>query len=287
MKIAVLADIHSNMDALQSVLQDAREQKADAYVVAGDIVSDGPSTREVVDCVRGLTGYIVKGNREDYMLKYRSGQFRGWEGSKQFSSLLWTYKSLSESDLAWMASLPEQTVMELGRKIALRIVHGSPFSMYELLKPDEDMSPVEHAALATPEQALVFGHNHMQWTGTVRGRLLLNPGSVGVHFNREAKAEYGMLTVDGGELSAELRRVRYDFEALERRLESSGLMQASPVWTKITFDGVKDGRNYCLAFLGEARKEMTEKGLPSGAIPNDIWDSVAERWWREKGWGNS
>lgn len=285
MKIAVLADIHSNIDALEAVLQDARKQKADAYVVAGDVVTDGPSAREAIDRARALTGHIIKGNREDYMLKYRGGQFKGWEGSKQFSSLLWTYQSLSEADLEWMAALPEQAVIELDKKHALRIVHGSPFSMYELLKPDEDMGPVERAALATPESALVFGHNHMQWTGRVHGRLLLNPGSVGVHYNREVEAEYAVLTAENGELSAQLRRVKYNFGALERRLISSGLAAASHVWTALTFEGVKTGRNYILAFLKEAEAMTAEMGLPSGPIPNDVWDTVAERWWREKDWG--
>lgn len=284
MKIAILADIHSNMDALEAVLEDARKQKADAYAVAGDIVSDGPSVRETIDCVRSLTSYIIKGNREDYMLKYRSGEFKGWEGSKQFSSLLWTYYKLSEDDLDWMAALPEQTVMQLDGKTALRIVHGSPFSMYELLKPNEDMGPLERAALATPEQALVFGHNHMQWTGTVHGRLLVNPGSVGVHFNNEVKAEYAIVTYENGTLSAELRRVRYDFTALEKRLETSGLTAASPVWSKVAFESVKAGKNYSLLFLNEASKAMADMGLPPGNIPNEIWDSVAERWWKEKGW---
>jgi predicted phosphodiesterase len=284
MKIAVLADIHSNMDALDAVIEDANRQGADSFIVAGDLVSDGPSTAEVLQQVRNLTSHVIKGNREDYMLKYQRGEYPHWQGCKQVATPLWTYESLSADDLAYIGSLPEQIVLPLDDCTAIRMVHGSPFNMYELLKPYEDMAAVERSANAVSEQALVFGHNHMQWTGTVCGKLLMNPGTVGVHFNKEVKAEYGLLTYQDSRLSAELRQVQYDFAGLERKLISSGLMQASPVWTTITFEGVKAGQNYCLDFLSEAKATMQQRGISSGMIPNEIWDETAEKWWQERGW---
>jgi hypothetical protein len=108
---------------------------------------------------------------------------------------------------------------------------------------------------------------------------------VGVHFNRECKAEYGILTCQNGRLSAELRRVPYDFEALERDLANSGLLDAAPVWPKITFEGVKAGRNHCLAFLNDAMILMADENRSSAMIPNEIWDRVTVKWWKDKGWG--
>lgn len=285
MRIAVLADIHSNEEALEAVLADAAAQDADAYIVAGDLVSDGPSPRGVLNRVRSLTQYVIKGNREDYMMRYHNSELLHWEGCKQVASLLWTYRQMEGGDLGYIAGLPEQLSIPLDDKMSLRVVHGSPFSMYELLKPDKDMAPVERAAGAIPEHALVFGHNHMQWTGMVCGKLLMDPGAVGVPFNGGAKAEYGILTYAGGELSAELRLVPYDFPELEKKLEASGLAADAPVWTKITFEGVKAGRNYCIEFLNEARQAMKDEGVAEGMIPNEIWDRVAQNWWHEMDWG--
>lgn len=284
MKIAVLSDIHSNAVALDAVIADATRQSPDCFIVAGDLISDGPSTAGVLERVRALTPFVIKGNREEYMLRHSRGQSPFLQGCKQFATLLWTYQSLSPADFAYIEGLPEQLSLPLEGALSLRMVHGSPFHLSELLKPDKDMAAVERSARAVAEQALVFGHNHMQWTGTVCGRLLLNPGAVGVHFNKEAKAEYGMLTCEHGRLSAELRRVPYDFTELERELNSSGLWAASPVWTKITFEGVKTGRNYCLDFLREASATMRGQGIAGGMIPNEVWDTVAAKWWREKGW---
>jgi hypothetical protein len=114
---------------------------------------------------------------------------------------------------------------------------------------------------------------------------MMNPGTVGVHFNPECMAEYGMLTYENGRLHAELRRVPYDFPALERKLETSGLMAASPVWTRLTFEGVKAGRNYCLDFLNDAFDIMKLERMPQGLIPNEVWDRAARGWWKKMGWG--
>ena len=207
MKIAVLADIHSNGEALDAVLADAANQGADMYIVAGDLVSDGPSPREVLRKVRALTPHVIKGNREDYMLRYRRATGLPGTAASRWPRCCGHTCNWMKRILAYISALPEQLSIFLGGQTSLRVVHGSPFSTYELLKPNVDMGPVERAAQAITEQALVFGHNHMQWAGMVCGRLLVDPGSVGVPFNGNAGAEYSMLTCENGKLTAQLRRV--------------------------------------------------------------------------------
>ncbi len=285
MRFAILSDIHANLLALEAVLADAETQHVDGFAVAGDLITDGPDTAAVLERVRALQCPVIMGNREDYIIRYRNGEKPNWDGSLQMAAVLWANKSIGDEDFRYISTLPEQAAVELEYGQSLRIVHGSPFNMYELLKPHQDMAAVEKCALAVQEPVLVFGHNHIQWSGMVHGRLLLNPGSVGVHFNEECKAEYAILTQKSGQYSAELRRVSYDFEALERRLVTSGLMEAAPVWTRITFESVKAGQNHNLHFLDEAHCVMREEGIPLGLIPNHIWKRVAAKWWRQMGWG--
>lgn len=281
----MLSDIHSNYTALEAVIADAGAHHVDGFAMAGDLITDGPDTMEVLDGIRALDCPVIMGNREDYILRYRNGEKPAWDDSLQMAAVLWANKSINDEDFRYISTLPEQAVVELDYGQSLRIVHGSPFSMYELLKPHQDMAAVEKSALAVQEPVLVFGHNHIQWSGMVHGRLLLNPGSVGVHFNKECKAEYAILTCENGRLSAELRKVPYDFAALEKRLETSGLMDAAPIWTRITFESVKDGQNHNLHFLDEAHRVMQEMGVSPGLIPNHIWKQVAAKWWDQMGWG--
>ncbi len=285
MKIAILSDIHANLPALQAVLADAEAHQVDRYAIAGDLITDGPDNAAVLKLVRSLNCPVIMGNREDYIIRYRNDEKPDWDDSLQMAAVLWANMGIGDEEYRFISTLPEQAVIELEGRQTLRVVHGSPFSMYELLKPHQDMAAVERAALAVGEPALAFGHNHIQWSGVVHGRLLLNPGSVGVHFNAERMAEYAILTCEKGQLSAELRLVPYNFEELERHLETSGLMAAAPVWTKITFESVKDGRNHNLHFLAEAQQVMRQEGLPQGLIPNRIWRRVAAKWWKQMDWG--
>ena len=68
MRIAVLSDIHANIVALEEVLKDAKEQKVDEYIVLGDIITDLPFTNETIDIIKELTPYVIKGNREEYLI---------------------------------------------------------------------------------------------------------------------------------------------------------------------------------------------------------------------------
>ncbi len=69
MKIATIADIHGNLFALESVLKDCQRKDIDQFIFLGDYITDGPFSNEVLDQIRRLNGVVVKGNREDLILK--------------------------------------------------------------------------------------------------------------------------------------------------------------------------------------------------------------------------
>ena len=279
MRIAVLADIHANMQALEAVLADAKAQCVGGFIVAGDIISDGPSPVEALERVKNLTPWVIKGNREEYVISHDEGLSPYWAHYRQTSSLLWTYEQLGGNELKYMKNLPEQLSVPLDSETALRVVHGSPSSTRELLIPERDMAAVIRAVDSISEQALVCGHSHLQWSMTIQGKLVMNPGSLGVHCNKHRQAEYSILNCENGVLSVEERHVPYDAEAQDRALITSGLMDAAPEWTLLSFEGNKAGRNYCIEFLREAHAAMEQEGRSApGMIPNDIWNSIWKQW---------
>ena len=54
-RVAILADIHGNMPALEAVIEDIAEQRVEEVIVAGDLVGRGPQGAEVIDRIKGLT----------------------------------------------------------------------------------------------------------------------------------------------------------------------------------------------------------------------------------------
>ena len=279
MKTALFADLHANLQALDACIADARAQGAERFIVAGDLVTDGPSPAETVERVRELTPHVIQGNREDYIRRCHERLYpQGWYGCRQAAAIEWTHGRLSAQQYGYLMQLPEQLSLTLEDGITLRVVHGSPFSAYELMKPRVDMAPLRRAADAVTEQVLVYGHHHEQWSGIVNGMLLVNPGSLGMHFNPTHSAEYCLLWAEGGEVRIQHRLVPYDFDALMAELETSGLAAAAPVWTALSFEGIRAGHCYCLDFLWEAEQICPTTQRIEGIVPDPVWDELGN-WW--------
>ena len=66
MKFAIIADIHANLEALEAVLADSREQGCERYVCLGDVVGYGANPKECLEIVRKMEMSCVKGNHDEY-----------------------------------------------------------------------------------------------------------------------------------------------------------------------------------------------------------------------------
>jgi predicted phosphodiesterase len=66
-RIAVLADIHANLTALEAVVDDIQRQAPDVVIVGGDLVGNGSRPAEVVDCIRALGWPVIQGNSDEML----------------------------------------------------------------------------------------------------------------------------------------------------------------------------------------------------------------------------
>lgn len=284
MYVAVLSDIHSNLLGLEAVLKDIKNYKISHIIVAGDLIWDGPHPKEVLDRIFELNASLIQGNREDKMIKYHNGTESEWDLYDQMSAAVWTYNRLDKSDIEKIASLPEQLVVKLPDTDPIRVVHGSPFSMYEALYPDQYPEKIEKVLEWLEESVLICGHSHQQWTKKYNDKLLVNPGSVGLHFNENKCAEYALLKWDKNQWNVELKEVQYDLHELENMFISSGLLDECAIWSKSIIKGMKCGRDITIEFVRFAYSLAREEGYNDGYVPNDIWKKADSMWnWNEDG----
>lgn len=157
MKIAVLSDIHGNIVALEEAIKDAKSQGVDEFIVLGDIITDLPFTNEPLDIVKELTPYVIKGNREQYLLQYeQSKEDKKWN-TLQHKSAICYYDYLSKENKEYIRKLPETLKLEFDG-VTIRAIHGSPYSITELLYFDTPLMDKVFSELE--EDILVYGHNH-------------------------------------------------------------------------------------------------------------------------------
>ena len=128
--IAVIADIHGNVPALEAVLADLERRSPDEVLVGGDLVGRGPQGSQVVQRIRELGWRGVRGNHEDYLLSFRRQDVpERWLHDDEWSASRWMAAELTAPDIDYIGALPFSVQSHVAPVLSL--VHGSPSSNNE------------------------------------------------------------------------------------------------------------------------------------------------------------
>lgn len=221
MRIALLADIHGNYEALEAVLDDLSKQSSVQQIcVLGDLVFKGPNPGLCVEAVRGLEVPVIRGNIDEMV-----GEGRIQDGFAQneahaaalTAEMKWTRARLTSDQLDYLRHLPMMYEIDADSQTRLRCVHATPHSVLPAILPTAAESELDQmfspSADGTVPQMVAYAHIHVPYVRFFNGRLIFNTGSVGLPFDGDSRASYALLTVaPDGNRSVELRRVRYDVE---------------------------------------------------------------------------
>lgn len=228
MRIALFGDIHSNLEALQSVLADAQSQGCTHYICLGDLVGYSADPAACLDLVRSLDCPVVKGNHDEQAAM--SGPLDDFT-EQAADAMRWTRGQIGEPDKEWLRSLRLQRVIR-----DFTVVHATLDTPH---KWGYVVTPGDAAASFTYQHTPVcfFGHTHEPFvfsTGIVvkkqtydKLRLrpgtqyLVNVGSVGQPRDRDWRAAY--VIYQPGAAEVELRRVPYDIATTQRKILEAGL----------------------------------------------------------------
>jgi predicted phosphodiesterase len=242
MKIALLADIHGNAHALETVLEDVRKRGADKILVLGDIVFKGPLPEKCVQIVRDLDTVVLQGNIDELVGQNMIQD--GFAKSEEHAAALrkemdWNRERLSASDLDYLAGLPMEHKEELSAHLSLRCVHAAPGSLLDFVLPtdgEDKLLPMFEGGAAR-KQIVGYAHIHQPYVRFFQGKTIFNTGSVGLSFDGDPRASYVLLETDGDDYAVSIRRVRYDIEAAVQAFSGSGHPFAQSV-----IDAIRAGR---------------------------------------------
>jgi predicted phosphodiesterase len=128
-RLAILADIHGNLPALEAVLQDLSQFKMDHVIVAGDVINWGPFSAQVMERVTREGWAVIRGNNEFYVLDYNTPRAPSeWE---EYSLLPWLHRQLNGHWRNVIAAWPDALSLRFPDAPPLRVVHGSPRSPWD------------------------------------------------------------------------------------------------------------------------------------------------------------
>ncbi len=232
MRIGIFSDIHGNCVALDAACEDMDRHGVDSRVCLGDALQGGCQPAEVAERLKALNCPVIMGNADSWLL---TGRVEA-ESSEKVSDRMqevgdWSRAQLGDEGISYIESfLPTHDVALEGGK-SLLAFHGSPASFDEVILPDMPAEEIQQAVGDVQANVLAGGHVHLQWVGEVGDSLFLNPGSVGVSYNRMLPreafyvypiAEYAILTSDKESLTLEFCRVPFSVELLGEAALTSG-----------------------------------------------------------------
>jgi putative phosphoesterase len=206
MRVALIADIHGNVAALDAVLHDMLP--VDFVICAGDVVGYYPFPNEVCDRLRRICAWVVRGNHDAYV----TGHLTPDPVKAAAYRTEWTREHLDRDHLAWLNTLPVEIKFQWGEQ-RVRVRHASPWDEETYLYPD---SPKLADVRLDGTEMLVVGHTHHPLSRECGEGLLINPGSVGQPRDWNPLASYAVLDVESR--TATHCRVAYDVAGLQRQL---------------------------------------------------------------------
>ncbi|MGD0802626.1 MAG: metallophosphoesterase family protein [Candidatus Bathyarchaeia archaeon] len=215
MKILVVSDIHSNLVALEAVLEDAGHW--DAAISAGDIVGYGPNPEECIDRLYFKGFRCVLGNHDNAVATIETD----WFNDDAQDAIKINRSKLTLASLRWLGRLPIELKLELdGYKIS--VYHGSPTEpLTSYIYPDSAKTQAENLLSLTGSDILILGHTHVPYMIENDSHLMLNPGSVGQPRDGDPRASYILLETEP--LRVEHRRVEYNIDVTAEAIDALGL----------------------------------------------------------------
>jgi predicted phosphodiesterase len=216
--VAVLADIHANLPALDAVLADVEAAGADTVVLLGDIAL-GPMPAQTLDRLSALgdRAVWVHGNCEREMITaFDGGQIPGPNGPAAAAAAA----LIDRAERDRLDQLPVTVAIDIDGLGPTLFCHASPRRDDEMVLVDSPPEQWATVLASVSEATIVLGHTHMHFDRLAAGHRVVNAGSVGMAYG-EPGAGWALLGPD-----VTLRNTRYDTADAARLIGASGYPDA-------------------------------------------------------------
>lgn len=230
MQIAIIADLHANLEATLAVFREIDKRKPDKIVCLGDLTGYNANPNEVVDIIREREIPCIMGNHDAAVCGIEDPWFFR-AAAKQV--IEWQVDEIRDDNRRWLAMCPEQVVF---RSTCLG-VHGSPSSRDDYIIDWLDAMRQLEYLNGRDVTICFFGHSHRPSFFSEKGnttvsnsnirqfhpanRYFVNPGAVGQPRDRDPRAAFGIFDTD--KMTFEFCRTEYDIDTCQRKILAAGL----------------------------------------------------------------
>ncbi len=310
MRLAILADIHGNLPALNAVLTELERLQPDHVILDGDLINAVPFSSEVIDEVRKRDWTVVRGNHEFYYLDFNSPRaLPGMEDPKRWGQLHWLMNRISDEQGDYLAMLPDERTLYYRDTEPVLVAHGVPgrnrVGFYNEQREQSIVSEIEDVRQST----FLSAHTHVQVDRHVHAQVsadmdllshphegdgeerngrthhwhVINPGSVGLPLNGDPRAQFAMVesvpdSVSAGGWQATHYRIDYDRRPALKAYTTTGMLAVGGVVTQLFYWELVTAEAEIVLFMGWARKN----GWDTNLNMSDAFDAYCKETGRDQ-----
>lgn len=257
MKFVILSDIHGNIFALEECLKYIDNMEFDAIIWCGDYITDIPKCHEVIDVIRAYSkkykSYIVRGNRENYILEYANNKHPEWKINTRQENIVFTYNSLTKEDIEWISCLPE--TLEINTK------YGKIYISHKCTYENIDKCRYK-----------IFGHSHKQCKYMKDGVKYINPGSVGVPLLNIVGTQFSILEITNEYEKVEEYCIKYDIQKPIDLIKEFKMDTKGYRWGKPLIKTIETGKDYTDICINNYNRIRNEQNINEESL--EIWNTV-------------
>jgi len=181
-KIAIISDIHGNLESFKAVLKDIKEKNIDKIICLGDIIAKGSNQHECIELVKSNCDIVLQGNCDWY---FTSSIDLSNKSKQDIDRIHWNKSKLTQENVEYLSKLPYCFEFYMSGRL-VRLFHATPEKindfvgnidsidrLYKLFLPSKNTTSNEIADI------VIYGHIHTPFIQRIYNRTIINTGSVG------------------------------------------------------------------------------------------------------------
>ncbi len=234
MKIAIISDIHGNLEALKATFEDINKKHVDKIICLGDIIAKGIHSKECIKLIKEKCDIVIQGNTDQYFSKEHENLEKLPEQEQK--RIKWNQSLITEEDRNYLLNLPFSCEFYMSGSL-VRLFHATNkannkavLNINDIETKYEMFLPSEYTISNKVADVVIYGHIHHPYMDKIYNKTLINVGSVGNSFDvirneskdsnvlETTKAYYLIIEGEYGskeynsEISFQFVKVPYDIE---------------------------------------------------------------------------
>lgn len=187
MKIAIISDIHANLEALKSTLEDIKKRKVDKIICLGDIIAKGVHPKECIELIKENCDIVLRGNCDRYFSEEHNDINELSE--EEVKRINWNQSMLNDEERKYLFNLPFSYEFYMSGSL-VRLFHATPEKDNIVIINNDEIQtklkmfyPSNNTMSQKNADVVIYGHIHHQYMDKIYNKTIINVGSVGNSFD--------------------------------------------------------------------------------------------------------